>query len=125
MCHGMRGVRGVLCRHVRDVPYGSFSPIAVSPTCDAPYSLILPFKATLLKALSPRECKEPMPQAPHGRRDGRASELNDPSAAKRRFRYYRNAISVRLGDACEADSSNSRPSKPIKYYVNLQSKRKF
>ena len=61
------------------------------------------------ETLSRRESKELEPQGCAGRRDGMAGKLNDPNAAKRRFRYYRNAVTDRLGNACKADLSGYFP----------------
>ena len=50
-----------------------------------------------------------MPQVPHDRRDGMANKLKDPEANKWPLRCHRNAVTARLGDACEADLSGYSP----------------
>ena len=59
--------------------------------------------------LSPRESREHQPQGLHNRRGGMVGKLNDPKAEKKPLRCDWNAVTARLGDACEADLSGYFP----------------
>ena len=74
-----------------------------------PYTALKHHLKPSSETLSPRESREHQPQGLHNRRGGMVGKLNDPKAKKKSLRCDWNAVTARLGDACETDLSGYFP----------------